>query len=367
MIPFHNIKLQHRALREEFMHAIGSVIDSGEFSGGPFVARFEQEFAAYCGVNSAVGVGSGTEALWLTLLAMRIGAGDEVITVPMSFAATVEAICFAGATPVFVDIDEQSYTMDPSSIEQAITPRTKAIIPVHLFGQVADMDPIINIARRHGLRVIEDTAQAHGAQYKGRKAGALSDAGCFSFYPGKNLGAFGEGGAIVTDDEELMHDLRMLRDHGQSSKNRHSMVGWNSRLDGIQSAILTVKLKYLDAENQRRRDHALRYSQGLQISHNVITPHMKELGKHVFHIYAIRVPNRSHILHVLDEQSICYGVHYPVPIHLQSAYQSMGYRRGAFPVAERCADEFVSLPLFPEMTSTQTALIIDVVCSAARA
>ena len=343
------------------MQAIGEVVDAGAFSGGPFVARFEQDFAAYCGVGAAVGVGSGTEALWLTLLAMGVGPGDEVVTVPMSFAATVEAICLAGAKPVFVDIDERSYTMDPAALEQVLTPRTKAIIPVHLFGQPADMDPIVAIARRHGLRVIEDAAQAHGAEYKGRKVGSLGDAACFSFYPGKNLGAFGEGGAVVTDDAKLVRKLHMLRNHGQSHKNRHSLVGWNSRLDGIQAAVLGVKLRHLDHENQQRRDHALRYDRALAGVREVVAPVAADGGRHVYHIYAIRVRDRHGLMPALEDKAIGYGVHYPIPIHLQTAYRSLGYQRGDFPVAEQCATEFVSLPMFPELTSGQIALVTGVV------
>ena len=259
MIPFFDMKARHAPKREEYLRAIGEVIDTGAFAGGAFVERFEAEFAAYCGVDHAVGVGSGTEALWLAMVAMGIGPGDEVITVPMSFAATVEAICLVGAKPVFVDIDEQNYTMDPAALVDAITSRTKAIIPVHLFGQVADMSPILEIAERRGIRVIEDAAQAHGAEYKGRKAGSLGDAGCFSFYPSKNLGAFGEGGAVLTKDSAVAGKLKMLRNHGQSARNRHTLVGWNSRLDGIQAAVLSVKLPHLDRENHMRSERAAYY------------------------------------------------------------------------------------------------------------
>lgn len=364
MVPFSNIRLHNHPLREEFIRAIGEVIDSGAFSGGPFVERFEREFAAYCGVASAMGVGSGTEALWLTLVALGIGPGDEVVTVPMSFAATVEAICLAGAKPVFVDIDERTYTMNPSALSQVLTSRTRAIIPVHLFGHSADMDPIIQFARQHGLRVIEDAAQAHGAEYKGRRAGALGDAACFSFYPGKNLGAFGEGGAVVTDDEDLATNLRMLRDHGQSTKNRHSLVGWNSRLDAIQAAVLSVKLRHLDMENQLRRDHAGRYARALAAVRDVISPVAANGGKHVYHIYAIRVGDRARVVSSLGNNSIGYGVHYPIPIHLQTAYRNLGCRRGDFPVAEQCADQFVSLPMFPELTPKQITVVAEVVSDA---
>jgi len=240
-VPFFDLKAQHAPLREEINTAIQEVIDSSAFAGGPFVARFEADFAAYCECPHAIGVGSGTEALWLVLLALGVGEGDEVITVPNTFMATAEAITHCGAMPVFVDVDELTYTMDPAALEKAVTARTKAVIPVHLFGQPADMDPILGVARKHGLFVVEDACQAHGAEYKGRKVGALSDAACFSFYPGKNLGAFGEAGAVVTNNAELQEKIRILRDHGQVRKYHHTMIGWNCRMDGIQAAVLRIK------------------------------------------------------------------------------------------------------------------------------
>src|SRR2546428_1769861 len=258
-IPFLNLKAHHEELIEEIQSAIADVIESSAFAGGPFVEKFEQDFSSFCGTRHAVGVGSGTEALWLALLACAVGPGDEIITVPSTFMATVEAVSFCGAKPVFVDIDEQTYTMDPSLLEMAITKKTKAIIPVHLFGQMADLDPIMDVARRHGLYVIEDACQAHGALYKGRKAGSIGHAGCFSFYPGKNLGAFGEAGAVVTNDRELKEKVQVLRDHGQIKKYDHSMIGWNARMDGIQAAVLRVKLSYLTANNERRRSLARHY------------------------------------------------------------------------------------------------------------
>jgi dTDP-4-amino-4,6-dideoxygalactose transaminase len=357
MIPFLDMKARHAPLREEYLRAIAEVIDSGSFSGGRVVEHFENDFAAYLGARHAVGVGSGTEALWLALLGLGIGPGDEVITVPMTFAATVEAICLTGAKPVFVDIDKRTYTMNPAALRSVLTRKTKAIVPVHLFGQPADMDPILEFARAHGLRVIEDAAQAHGSEYKGMKAGSIGDAGCFSFYPGKNLGAFGEGGAVVTDDEDLARRIRVLGNHGQSRKNRHSEIGWNCRMDGIQAAVLEIKLQHLDRENQLRRNHARAYDDGLSRFPDLVAPFAAADRQHVFHIYAVRAANRRHLLSVLEAEGIGFGIHYPVPVHLQGAYRKLGYSRGDFPVAEQCADEFVSLPIYPEMTSEQIAHI----------
>src|ERR1700751_3449077 len=258
-VPFLDLKSHHAPMLDELNFAIQEVIKSSAFAGGRFVSEFEQDFAIYCGAKYALGVGSGTEALWLSLLACGIGPGDEVITVPSTFMATAEAITYDGARPVFVDVDERTYTMNPEALQSALTTRTKALIPVHLFGQSADMDPIVEVSRKHGLCVIEDACQAHGAEYKGRRVGTLGDTACFSFYPGKNLGAFGEAGAIVTVSAELQNRIRILRDHGQVRKYFHSFVGWNCRMDGIQGAVLRIKLRHLDAGNQRRRAHAAQY------------------------------------------------------------------------------------------------------------
>ncbi len=358
-VPFLDLKAHHAPHRAEFDQAIGEVIDSGAFAGGPVVAEFESEFAAFCGTRHASGVGNGTDALWLALLACGIGPGDEVITVPNTFMATAEAITYAGAKPVFIDVDERTYTMDPNLLEGARTPRTRAIIPVHLFGQVADMDPILSFGRKHGLFVIEDAAQAHGAEYKGHKAGSIGDVGCFSFYPGKNLGAFGEAGAVVTSDDKLQEKIRILREHGQVRKYYHSMVGWNCRMDGIQAAILRIKLRYLDQGNQRRRTHASHYSRLFQGLEEVGLPFEADYGRHVFHIYPIRVPERSEIMRLLQEKGIGCGVHYPVPIHLQEAYRGLGYGEDAFPVSERTCAEFISLPMFPELTERQVQLVVE--------
>src|SRR6266550_8708487 len=292
-VPFLDLAAHHAPLREEFERAIGEVIDSGAFAGGPFVEKFETEFAAFCRHPHAIGLGSGTEALWLSLLACGVGRGDEVITVPNTFMATAEAITYCAARPVFIDVDERTYTMDPAGLEKALTSKTKAIIPVHLFGQPADMDPILEFARKHDLFVIEDAAQAHGAEYKGRKVGTLGDAGCFSFYPGKNLGAFGEAGAVVTDNAELQEKVRLLRDHGQTRKYHHTMVGWNCRMDGIQAAVLRVKLQHLDKGNQLRRAHAQQYARAFQGIDELVPPVEAPYAEHVYHVYAIRVQERD--------------------------------------------------------------------------
>lgn len=352
-------------MREEMLRAIDEVIASGDLAGGSFVESFENAFAEYCGTKNAVGVGSGTDALWLTMKAMGIGPGDEVITVPMTFFATAEAITMTGAKPVFVDVDRKTYTMDPAAIEGAVTSRTKAIIPVHLFGQTAAMEPINRIARGFGLRVIEDASQAHGAGYQGRKAGSLADAGCFSFYPAKNLGALGEGGAVTTNDDALAEKLRCLRNHGQSIKNHHPVVGWNSRMDGIQGAVLRVKLRYLDQSNESRRRHAMRYAVGFDSSEGIITPAEGENMTHVYHVYALQVGERTRLVEAFREKGIGYGLHYPVPIHLQPAYRGLGYREGAFPVSERCAGQLISLPMFPELTASQMDKVVETVMGVA--
>ena len=360
-VPFLDIKVQYESIKEEINDAIQQVLDSCAFAGGPFVEKFEKNFAKYCQSKYCVGVGSGTEALWLAHLALGIGPTDEVITVPNSFIATAEAISFCGATPVFVDIDEQTYTMNPHKIEAAITPKTKAIIPVHLFGQMADMDPIVQIAEAHDLFVIEDACQAHCAEYKGRAAGSIGDLGCFSFYPGKNLGAYGEAGAVVTHNKELAEKIRMLQDHGQSQKYHHEMIGWNSRMDGFQGAVLDIKLKYLDDWNAARRKIARRYDTLLSNHSQMIKPFEADYCKHVYHVYAIRVPDRDTFIASLAEKGIFCGIHYPIPMHLQNAYLSLGQSVESFPVAEICASQFVSLPIFPEMNKDQVEYVIEAI------
>jgi dTDP-4-amino-4,6-dideoxygalactose transaminase len=366
-VPFLDLKAQYESIKDEVAVAIQQVLDKTAFAGGPFVAQFEKEFAAFCKVSHASGVGSGTDALWLALLGLGVGVGDEVITVPDTFIATAEAISYCGAKPVFVDVDEKTYNMNPNLLEAAITPRTKAIIPVHLFGQMADMDPIVEVARKHKLFIVEDASQAHGAEYKGRIAGSIGDAGCFSFYPGKNLGAYGEAGAVVTNNADLDEKIRMLRDHGQAKKYYHAMIGWNARMDGFQGAILSVKLKHLPDWNEARRRNAIRYNEMLGKTNGVVIPRESPNNNHVYHIYAIRVKNRDDVINALAGRDIHCGIHYPIPLHLQEAYRGLGYKKGSFPVAEACVAEFVSLPMFPELTNSQIQFaaghLVDIVAT----
>lgn len=358
-VPFIDLKAQYVSIEKEINAAVQDVLKSCAFAGGPYVEQFEEQFADYCTCRYCIGVGSGTEALWLTLLALGIGKGDEVITVSNTFIATAEAISFCGATPVFVDIDEVSCNMAPQLIENAVTEKTKAVIPVHLYGQTADMGPITEAANKHGLHVIEDACQAHGAEYKGEKAGSLGIAGCFSFYPGKNLGAYGEAGAVVTNDADLAEKIRFLRDHGQPQKYYHRMIGWNARMDGIQGAVLTVKLNYLDQWNNLRRQNAALYKHLLDAADGILLPEEADNRKHVYHLFPIRLPYRDERLSDLKAKDIHCAIHYPVPIHLQDAYNYLGLKAGAFPVTEKAAEEVLSLPMFPELT----APMIEQVCN----
>jgi dTDP-4-amino-4,6-dideoxygalactose transaminase len=359
MIPFVDLKAQYRSIKPEIASAIDKVLESSHFVLGPEVKAFEQEFATYCQTEHAVGVNTGTSALHMALLAAGIGPGDEVITVSFTFVATAAAVVYAGARPVFVDIDPVSFTMDPSLIEAAITPRTKAILPVHLYGQVADMDPILAIARKHGLVVIEDAAQAHGAEYKGRRAGSLGDIGCFSFYPGKNLGAYGEGGAITTNNAEYARTVRMLRDWGTEQKYHHDLKGYNFRLEELQAAILRVKLRYLEDWTEARRAHARRYDELLG-STPLATPRQMDYGRHVYHVYAVRTADRATVQQVFQSADIQTGIHYPIPVHLQPAHADLGYKVGDFPHSERAAKEVLSLPMFPELAEEQIRQVAGV-------
>jgi dTDP-4-amino-4,6-dideoxygalactose transaminase len=351
-VPFVDLKAQYAAIREEVTAAVHRVLESTQFVLGDEVAAFERQFAAYCGTSEAIAVNSGTSALHLALLAAGVGAGNEVITVPFTFVATVSAICYTNARPVFVDVDPDYYTMDPDRLEAAITPRTKAIMPVHLYGQPADMDPILEIARRHGLTVIEDAAQAHGAEYCGRRCGSMSDIAGFSFYPGKNLGAYGEGGAVVSSRPDLVKTVRMLRDWGASRKYEHTLKGFNYRMDGIQGAILRVKMKYIEAWTDARRARAALYTQQLA-DLPMRLPKERPGCRHVYHVYAVRTRERQRIQASLQARGVQTGIHYPIPVHLQPAHADLGYRKGDFPVSERLADEVLSLPMFAELADDQ--------------
>jgi dTDP-4-amino-4,6-dideoxygalactose transaminase len=360
MIPFVDLKAQYRSIKDEVNAAIQGVIERCEFTLGGEVTAFEKEFAAYCQVEHGIGVNTGTSALHLALLAAGVGKGDEVITVPFTFVATVSAIDYTGAKPVFVDIDPKTFTMDVNAIEAAITKKTKAIIPVHLYGQSADMDPVLEIARKHGLTVIEDACQAHGAEYKGRRAGSMGHMGCFSFYPGKNLGAYGEGGMVVTNSPEYTRTIRMLRDWGAEKKYQHVLKGYNFRLEGIQGAVLRVKLKHLEAWTEARRAAAARYDKLLAGS-GVSTPYARPDSRHVYHLYAIRTQHRQAWQDAMLAQGIQTGIHYPTPVHLLPAFADLGYQAGQFPHSERAAGEVLSLPMFPELTAAQCERVAQAV------
>jgi dTDP-4-amino-4,6-dideoxygalactose transaminase len=363
MIPFLSLREQYQSIKGEIDAAVLGVLESTCFVLGREVDTFERDFADYCGVRHAVAVNSGTSALHLALLAAGIVPGDEVITTPMTFVATTAAILYAGAVPVFVDIDPQTWNIDASAIESALTPRSKAILPVHLHGLMADMDPILKIAKGRGLVVIEDAAQAHGAEYRGRRSGSIGQLGCFSFYPGKNLGACGEGGAVVTNDAQLARTMRMLRDWGQSGKYNHVLQGYNYRMDAIQAAVLNVKLKHLEAWTEARRIHAAHYDT-LLTARGVQTPARGNEYRHVYHVYAVRLSGRDVVRRRLETAGVACGMHYPVPVHLQPAYRELGYGIGDFPVAERLATQTLSLPIYPELAGQQiervAALLRDI-------
>jgi dTDP-4-amino-4,6-dideoxygalactose transaminase len=358
VIPCVDLRAQYHAIQAEIDGAVKHTLETSQFILGQEVAAFEEEYAAFCHTAYAIGVNSGTSALHLAMLAAKIGPGDEVITVPFTFVATVAAIEYTGARPVFVDIDPITYTMDTGKIEAAITERTKAIVPVHLYGQPADMDPIMEIAGRRNLIVIEDAAQAHAAEYKGRRVGSIGDLGCFSFYPGKNLGACGEGGAVITNNKDYAKTIRMLRDWGQEKRYNHVLKGYNYRMEGLQGAILRVKLRHLEAWTETRRSHAGLYGHLLADS-GMQTPVARADSRHVYHIYAVRTPNRDAVQKGLAERDIQSAVHYPVPIHLLDAWRDLGYVKGDFPVAEQTALGELSLPIYPELTHAQIERIVS--------
>ena len=357
MIPFVDLQAQYLTIKDEIDTAIREVVESCHFVLGEQVEAFESGFASYCGTEFALGVNSGTSALHLALLAAGVKTGDEVITVSDTFVATAAAICYTGATPVFVDIEPRSCTMDPGRLEAAITPRAKAVMPVHLYGGCADMDPIREIAERHNLIVIEDAAQAHGAEYKGRRAGGLSDIACFSFYPGKNLGAYGEAGAVVTNNREFAKAIKRLRDHGQSQTYYHDEVGFNYRMEGIQGAVLRVKLRHLDDWTAARRRHAAAYSNSL-VSSGVRLLEPLPHGSSAWHIFPVFTPRRDELMAHLKESSIGTGIHYPIPVHLQRGYAGLGYKRGDFPLTEQACNEVLSLPMYAELGHEQLREVV---------
>lgn len=355
-IPFVDLKKQYLSIRDEIDSAIQEVLDNTAFILGKKVEDFEEKFARLCNVKHCIGVNNGTSALRLALLALNIKPGDEVITTPFTFIATAEAISHVGAKPVFAEIDERTYTVNPKSIEEKITKKTKAIIPVHLYGQPADMDPVMEIADKHNIRVVEDAAQAHGALYKNRNAGSLGHVSCFSFYPGKNLGAYGEAGAVCTNDKDTAKKLVLLRQHGELERYHHDIIGDNCRMEGIQGAVLGVKIKYIEEWNNKRRKNAEIYNRLLE-NLEVIAPYEADYAKHVYHIYGIRTKNRDELRNFLSERGIATGIHYPIPLHLQKAYSFMEIKEGSFPISERIANEIISLPIFPELTEEQIRYI----------
>jgi dTDP-4-amino-4,6-dideoxygalactose transaminase len=359
-VPFVDLKALHEPISADLSNAVNRVMRNASFIQGSEVKAFEDAFAYYLGVGHCVAVNSGTAALHLALLALGIGAGDEVITVAHTFIATSEAISAVGARPVFVDVDPVSYTMDPALVEAAITPRTRAILPVHLYGNLAEMDSLLEIAKRHNLLLVEDACQAHGAQYKGHMAGSMGVAGCFSFYPGKNLGACGEGGAMVTNDEALAKKVRMLREHGSVKKYEHALPGYNFRMEGMQGAVLAVKLPHLDGWNDRRRALAERYSERLA-EQGIVLPKEHADTRHVYHLYVIQAEDREALRDHLAQRGIETGLHYPIPLHQQEAYVSLGYRTGDFPVTETAAQHILSLPMYPDMPLEAVDYVSDAI------
>lgn len=358
-VPFVDLRAQYQALKDEVMPRIQSVFENAQFVMGPALAEFEQNFAAYTGTAHAVGVESGTGALKLALQALGVGAGDEVIVPANTYIASALAVSSIGATPVLVDMGDD-YLIDAALIEQNITPRTKAVMPVHLYGQAVPMEPILRIARAHGLYVIEDASQAHGARYAGRRVGGFGDVGCFSFYPGKNLGAWGDGGAVVTNDAALADRVRLLRDFGQRKKYEHLVKGDNCRLDTVQAAVLNVKLKYIDHWNAQRRAAAHEYDR-LLAQIGVASPPCHADEGHVYHLYVIEVDDRDGVQEALAKRGIQTGIHYPIPIHLQPAYADLGLSQGAFPKTEAAAKRVLSLPMFPELSGEQIARVADAI------
>ncbi len=353
MIPMNGFEIQYLSIKEEIDNAIQSVLQSGQYILGENVSSFEQEFAKYCGSDSAVGVGNGSDALKLALLALGIQSSDEVITVSNTAVATALAISSVGAKPVFVDINPETFTIDISQIEDKISDKTKAIIPVHLFGHPVDMDPLMELADRYDLAIVEDACQAHGSEYKGRRVGSIGHIGCFSFYPTKNLGAFGDGGMVVTNDEKIAEKVSILRNYGQKNRYVHVLKGINSRLDELQAAILRVKLKHLDEWNEKRRSGAATYKKFLGDVDEVVCPIEKKFAKHVYHLFVVRTRKRDELQSFLRSRDIISLIHFPIPIHLQKSYEDLGISKGMLPVTERVAEEILSLPIYPELKKEQ--------------
>ncbi len=360
-IPLLDLKAQYKSIKPEIQKAINKVLDSNQFILGENVKKFEQEFAKFIRVKYAIGVGNGTDALYLALRACGISKNDEVILPVNTFIATAEAITLNRAKPVFVDIDTKTYNIDLQKMEKAITKKTKAIIPVHLYGQPADMSPILKIAKKHKLWIIEDCAQAHGAKYKNEIVGSIGDIGCFSFFPGKNLGAYGDAGIITTNNKILAQKIYILRNHGRSEKYKHKIEGINSRLDEIQAAILRVKLKYLKKWNKARQKNAKIYDKFFKNINDITTPQIIKNRKSVYYFYIVRLKNRKKIQEKLKEKGVSTGIHYPIPLHLQPAYKYLGYKKGNFLKAEKISNEILSLPMYPELTKKQIKFIIDII------
>jgi dTDP-4-amino-4,6-dideoxygalactose transaminase len=363
-VPFLDVVGQDFSLRGEIHQRFSAVCADGRFVLGPAVEEFERAFAAYCEAEECVCVNTGTSALHLALRGLGVGPGDEVITTPLTFVATAWAVTYVGATPVFVDVDPGSRTLDPTLLEAAITPRTRAILPVHLYGQPADLGSILRIGQEYGIPVIEDACQAHGARYLGRRVGAIGAAGCFSFYPGKNLGSYGEGGALVTNDRALAAEARMLRDHGQRQRYHHQTVGYNYRMDALQGTVLFAKLPHLDDWNARRRSNAARYQELLSGLDGVVLPKTADDRETVFHLFVVELEQRDAVAQLLNQAGIQTGLHCPVPVHLQPAYQHLGLGRGSYPQGERIARRCLSLPLFPHMTDEQVRYVCDCLVAA---
>ncbi len=359
-VPLVDLHAQYRTIKHEITTAFEDVLETMQLFLGPQTQAFEDEFAAYCNCRYGVGLSSGTDALTLALRACGIGNGDEVITVANTFIATVEAIALVGALPVFVDIDPGTYTMDHRQLDSALTSRTRAILPVHLYGHPVEMQHVLDFARLHGLRVIEDASQAHGATYRGKRVGSLGDIGCFSLYYSKNLGAYGEAGICVTNNDELAETMRVLRDHGSRVRYRHELLGVNARLDEVQAAVLRVKLRYLERWNAARQSHAMAYTRQLQDVVEAV-PIVQSWGTHVYCYYVVQAPQRDHLCIMLERQGIGTNIHYPTPIHLQPACAHYGYKRGTLPVTEAVAERIVSLPMYPEMTEEQIQLVINAI------